>query len=246
MAREVSLAQQVQKNFLPKDSLEFNGYRVFGTSRPATQLGGDYFDYFVVEDRYLVVLIADVMGHGVPAALGMAIVKTSVLQRDVDGFSIEKLVNTINTTLLNSQEKKLMVTAQFAVIDTVENRVKIYHRGHVFPFRKTVDGGWFLQECIIAPPLGVRKNVATPGVDFSLEPGERWIFYTDGLIESLAESDDNAEKTTVFKAYLDTRPNVSIKEACVDILDHHPSFLTGHPQPDDYTVVLFERIAVVE
>jgi hypothetical protein len=246
MAREVSLAKQVQANFLPKDPLEFNGYRVFGNSRPATQLGGDYFDYFIVADRFLVVLIADVMGHGVPAALGMTIVKTSVLQREIDGFSIERLINTINTTLLNSQEKRLMVTAQFVVIDTTEHTGMIYHRGHVFPFRKAVNEKWFLQDCIVAPPLGVKKNVATPGVDFCLSPGERWMLYTDGLVESLTENFDNTMKIAAFQEYLDTRPNIAIKEACVDIIDHHPSFQTGSPQPDDYTVVLFERASGVE
>jgi len=241
MAREVSLAKQVQENFLPKDPLEFNGYRVCGNSRPATQLGGDYFDYFIVEDRFLVVLIADVMGHGVPAALGMTIVKTSVLQHKIDGFSIEKLINTINTTLLHSQGKRLMVTAQFVVIDTVQHTGMIYHRGHVFPFRRAVNSDCLLYECIVAPPLGVKKNVATPGVDFCISPGERWILYTDGLVESLVESLENTMKIAAFKDYLDARPHFAIKEACADIIDHHPSLQTGSPQPDDYTVVIFER-----
>jgi serine phosphatase RsbU (regulator of sigma subunit) len=139
-----------------------------------------------------------------------------------------------------------MVTAQFVVIDTTEHTGMIYHRGHVFPFRKAVNEKWFLQDCIVAPPLGVKKNVATPGVDFCLSPGERWMLYTDGLVESLTENFDNTMKIAAFQEYLDTRPNIAIKEACVDIIDHHPSFQTGSPQPDDYTVVLFERASGVE
>ena len=241
MACEVSLARQVQANFLPQKPLELNGYMVAGSSRPATQLGGDYFDYFVVENRYLVVLIADVMGHGVPAALGMTIVKTSVLQRDLEGFSIEKLANTINDTLLNSQEKKLMVTAQFMVVDTLEHTGMIYHRGHVFPFRRAMDRAWLQQQCVIAPPLGVKKHTTTPGTPVEIHPGERWLFYTDGLCESLGDGVENETKIAVLQSYLDTRPLIPITEACTDILDHHPSFLTGQPQPDDYTVLLLER-----
>lgn len=241
MACEVSLARQVQANFLPNKPLELNGYRVFGHSRPATQLGGDYFDYFLVDDRYLVVIIADVMGHGVPAALGMTIVKTSVLQRVKEEFSIEKLVNTINDTLLNSQERRLMVTAQFTVIDTLEHRTTIYHRGHVFPFRRAADGSWTQQRCVIAPPLGVRKQASTPGTPIDIHPGERLLFYTDGLYESLGEGDESEMKIAALQTYLGTRPLIPITEACVDILDHHPSFLTGQPQPDDYTVLLLER-----
>ncbi|OQA05502.1 MAG: Phosphoserine phosphatase RsbP [bacterium ADurb.Bin374] len=241
MAREVSLARQVQANFLPKKPLELNGYRVFGHSRPATQLGGDYFDYFVVDDRHLVVMIADVMGHGVPAALGMAIVKTSVLQRAKEGFSVENLVNTINYTLLNSQERRLMVTAQFTVIDTHEHRATIYHRGHVFPFRRSANGTWGQQRCTIAPPLGVMKQAPTPGTPVEILPGERWMFYTDGLYESLGEGKEDEMKIAALQTYLGTRPLIPLIDACSDILDHHPSFLTGQPQPDDYTVLLLER-----
>lgn len=241
MAREVSLARQVQDNFLPKKPLELNGYRVFGHSRPATQLGGDYFDYFIVDDKYLIVLIADVMGHGVPAALGMTIVKTSVLQRAKEGFSIEALVNTINDTLMNSQERRLMVTAQFIVIDTIRNESVIYHRGHVYPFRRDTNGTWSQQRCAIAPPLGVRKQAPSPGTPVDILPGERWMFYTDGLYESLGEGDESEMKIAALQSYLGTRPLIPITEACADILDHHPSFLTGQPQPDDYTVLLLER-----
>ncbi|MBU1108950.1 MAG: CHASE2 domain-containing protein [Candidatus Riflebacteria bacterium] len=241
MAREVSLARQVQASFLPQKPLELNGYRVFGNSRPATQLGGDYFDYFIVDNRYLVVLIADVMGHGVPAALGMTIVKTSVLQRVVENFSIEKLANTINDTLLNSQERKLMVTAQFTVIDTQQHTSMIYHRGHVFPFRRALDGTWSQQHCIIAPPLGINRRTATPGTPVEINPGDRWVFYTDGLYESLGEGDENEMKIASLQAYFESRPIIPIIDACADILDHHPSFLTGQPQPDDYTVLLLER-----
>lgn len=243
MAREVSLARQVQANFLPKKPLELNGYRVFGNSRPATQLGGDYFDYFIVDERYLVIVIADVMGHGVPAALGMTIVKTSVLQRAKEEFSVEKLVNTINDTLLCSNERKMMVTAQFTVIDTLQHVSTIYHRGHVFPFRRAADGSWKQYRCTIAPPLGVRRQSGTPGTPVDILPGERWLFYTDGLYESFGEGEGSEMKLAALQDYLGTRPLIPITEACADILDHHPSFLTGQPQPDDYTVLLLERDA---
>lgn len=241
MAREISLAKQVQANFLPQKQLKLNAYSVFGHSRPATQLGGDYFDYFVIDDRYLVIIIADVMGHGVPAALGMTIVKTSVLQRAKEEFSVEKLVDTINLTLMSSQKQRLMVTAQFTVIDTVEHKGTIFHRGHVFPFHTTDNGKWVQERCVIAPPLGVVKNSSTPGTSIEVLPGERWLFYTDGLYESLSENDENDMKINALQNYLESRPLLPITEACSDILDHHPSFLSGHPQPDDYTVLILER-----
>lgn len=241
MAREVSLARQIQANFLPQKPLELNGYRVFGKSRPATQLGGDYFDYFVIENRFLVVLIADVMGHGVPAALGMTIVKTSVLQRAAEGFSIESLVNSINNTLLNSQERKLMVTAQFLLIDTARHSCVIHHRGHVFPFRTGLDRLWSQQKCVVAPPLGVKKNSASPGTSVDFNKGDRWMLYTDGLYESLDAGFENEMKIQALQDYLDSRPPLSLVEACSDVLDHHPSYLSGKPQPDDFTVVMLER-----
>jgi CHASE2 domain-containing sensor protein len=245
MAREVSLAQQIQANFLPQKPLEFNGYIVSGYSRPATQLGGDYFDYFIVENRYLVVLIADVMGHGVPAALGMTIVKTSVLQRAIENFSVIDLAETINSTLLSNPNKKLMVTAQFFVIDTFQHCASIYHRGHVFPLRKSVAGKWAQQKCKIAPPLGVKKHSDTPETIVEVLPGERWMLFTDGLYESLDESLEDEMRITTLCAYLESLPHVPIDQACYDVITNHPSIITGQPQPDDFTVLLIERVPIV-
>lgn len=241
MAREVSLARVVQANFLPQQPLSFNGYTVSGSSRPATQLGGDYFDYFTFNDRYLVVIIADVMGHGVPAALGMTIVKTSVLQRAKEKFSIEALIDTINNTLINIQKQRLMVTAQFTLIDTLEHKVAVYHRGHVFPLKRDLTGGWSQITCIIAPPLGVKKKDSTPATPIEIKPGERMLFLTDGIYESIAGEEGDLTKITSFQNYLSTRPQVAIDAVCADILDHHPSVLSGLPQPDDYTVLMLER-----
>lgn len=241
MAREVSLAQQIQANFLPQKPLELNGYRVSGYSRPATQLGGDYFDYFIVKDRFLVVLIADVMGHGIPAALGMTIVKTSVLQRASENFSVENLIKTINSSLISNPGKKIMVTAQFLVIDTLQHTAKIYHRGHVFPIRKTPDSKWSIQKCNIAPPLGVLKQSNTPETPVEILSGERWMLFTDGLYESLEEIQEEEMKMTVLCMFLDTLPHKPIEQACYDIIANHPSIMTGQPQPDDFTVLLIER-----
>jgi len=241
MAREVSLARVVQENFLPQKLLSFNGYRVFGHSRPATQLGGDYFDFFSFDDRFLVVIIADVMGHGVPAALGMTIVKTSVLQRAKENFSIDTLIDTINETLINIQKQRLMVTAQFVLIDTLEQTTRIFHRGHVFPLKRDVCGTWTIVPCKIAPPLGFKKRADNPETHVDFKAGERLLFFSDGIYESLAEGDEDTMKIAALQEFLAARPFMPIDDACKDMLDHHPSILSGVPQPDDYTVLLIER-----
>jgi serine phosphatase RsbU (regulator of sigma subunit) len=123
----------------------------------------------------------------------------------------------------------------------VQHKSIIYHRGHVFPFKRKPDGIWSQQECTIAPPLGVFRHTHTPGTSVDILPGERWTFFTDGLFESLEDGGESEMKQASFLTYLKSRPLLPITEACPDILDRHPSFQTGQPQSDDFTIVMLER-----
>jgi len=240
MQHEASNARLVQEQLLPGNELVFNGYRVFGVSRSANELGGDYFDYFVVKDRYLLVIIGDVTGHGIPSALAMAIGKATVLLGLENGFKPEKLVESINSVLFNALRRKLMMTAAMLWIDTETHEFEYRNCGHPYPYIFKENGsiehlassGLFLGTKAVyrsAPPrLG------------SLESGERILFYTDGLIESIPATKEQ-DAFILFRDYLSLRPKLPVVEACSDIIDHHPHFLSGKEQPDDFTVLLVER-----
>lgn len=246
MTKEVTLAREVQKSLLPKVPLRLGEYQVFGFSRPATQLGGDYFDYFSIGDRYLLVLIADVMGHGIPAALGMTMMKTAVLQNIQDPFVPEDFVRAVNKSIYQGRSGKIMITALFLVTDTHLHQTTLFHCGHIDPAKRSPEGKLSLLPMNRGVPLGRKISPVFPETRLPLLLGELLYFFTDGLVESLSE-DSNPEKDCfgAFLEYLSSRPLKGLHEACEDILDHHPCSLSGRPQPDDFTVLILERRILV-
>ncbi|MBF0406898.1 MAG: SpoIIE family protein phosphatase [Candidatus Riflebacteria bacterium] len=236
---EVSVAKEVQSQLFPANVLKIGEYSVFGKSRPASQLGGDYFDYLTVENRYLLVLIGDVTGHGVPAALVMAMAKGVVQERTQAGEKPGEVISILNKTILQNFHKQLLMTATFVWIDSQTNEVSVYNGGHPFPFHiekngkiQMIEAGGF--------PLGSKEKLRLFPKSFSLEPGGRIVLYTDGLVESM-HIEINEDQFEKFQDYLASRKPLPIEIACDDYLDNHEHTLSKKPQPDDFTVVIIAR-----
>ncbi len=240
MRHEAESARLVQEQLLPADPLSCGDMCVYGLSRSANELGGDYFDYFLVKDRYLFIFIGDATGHGIPAALAMAVGKASVLNALNFELSPEKAVSLVSKTLFQAMRRKLMMTAAVLWIDSQTGEFDYINCGHPYPY-KISPGGSIDQIAASGMFLGTsakyRHGTPLKGI---LKENERILFYTDGLIESMpgAERKDGFE---LFAEYLKGRPELSLQQACADILDNHPFFKTGQEQPDDFTVLMLER-----
>ncbi|NLI76131.1 MAG: CHASE2 domain-containing protein [Candidatus Riflebacteria bacterium] len=246
MAREISSAQAVQAALLPSGPLVMGDFEVCGRSRPATQLGGDSFDYFPIDGKSGFVMIADVMGHGVPAALGMAIIKTTVAHHPRDSFAMDTLIEDINRALRQSPSQRIMATALLLHLDLPDGTVGLYHCGHVHPILRTADGQTGIHPVpsgSCGKPLGTSARMRFSRLPIPLRSGDRLILYTDGLVESL-ETLDRPPGTTSFSrfvGFLAGRPVLPVAEACDDILAQHPFIQAGGAQPDDFTVVIVAR-----
>ncbi|EKD82008.1 MAG: hypothetical protein ACD_39C01524G0004 [uncultured bacterium] len=240
MRHESATASLVQEQLLPSEELKFSEYKVFGVSKSASALGGDYFDYFVIKDRYLLVIIGDATGHGVPAALAMAIGKATVLMSIEKDLTPSELVEAMNMILFRALRRKLMMTAALLWIDTETHEYEYRNCGHPYPYRFAADGtigqisasGLFLGTKATYSPAQPLKGV--------MQPGEKILFYSDGLIESMPVN-NNQDAYVAFNDYLRDRPKLTAKEACRDIIANHPFFKLKQPQPDDFTVVMVER-----
>jgi serine phosphatase RsbU (regulator of sigma subunit) len=240
--QEVNKGRQVQEKLFPRQMLQIGEYRVFGISKPASELGGDYFDYLGVQDRELHVLIGDVTGHGIPAALIMAMVKSVVKVLAEQKYSPAQILEMLNKVIYESMNRTLYMTLSAIAINTHTHEIELFHCGHLFPFKKDNSGNVFQVKSTINYPIGMKLNSPFISTKTTLEPGERLILYTDGLIESLPDPDHKGDNFIQFGKYLALRPELPLIEACKDILENHPSQLGGDPQPDDCTIILIERI----
>jgi len=241
MARELGVARQIQQDLLPRGILACGAYRIHGLSRPATQLGGDYFDFQMVGERHLDLFIGDVAGHGAGAAMGMVIAKTLFRQAGRDGLQPLDFLRNLNWALKGCSEIKLAMTSIMCRLDLQTHEMTVIHNGHVFPIHQSRDRPLEYWEFEGSSPLGWRATVPFIPVPFRLEPGERLYFFTDGMIEAMTESTE-VDNFLLFRDYLGTQSARPIEEVCASAYRNHPWVLTGKPQPDDFSILVLERI----
>ncbi|NLI75274.1 MAG: SpoIIE family protein phosphatase [Candidatus Riflebacteria bacterium] len=178
---ELSVARTIQENLLPAAPLQAGPWRVTGRSQAATELGGDYFDFFELPDGRLVVLLGDVAGHGAPASLLMAMAKAAVALETGRDPSPARVMEALNG-LLHRHARRRLTTFFFSLIDPRDGTIRYLNAGHCPPLlvqasgeRRELGHG--------ALPLGARRTLAHTEEQAVIGPGDRLFLFTDGLAE---------------------------------------------------------------
>jgi hypothetical protein len=236
---ELNMARIVQEKLFPKTLLAAGPFRVFGISLPATQLGGDYFDYLLVKDRFLLAFIGDATGHGVPAALVMTMAK-SIINGAAELFDTpELLAQRLNHVIFTSMKKSLLMSGVLFWADTVTEEAKVLNFGHPYPIRFSPTSGYEFISLPGSSPFGLLPKIRISVKPFSFNPGDRLMLYTDGLIESISQAQDR-DYFAEFAKFASQRMEPSLETTCQRVLHEHPFFRTNDPQPDDFTLVVLE------
>lgn len=185
---ELNVATRIQKDMLPIEFPPFpdrDEFEVYASMSPAKEVGGDFYDYFFIDENHLVLEIADVSGKGVPAALFMVISKTLMKLRASSGRGTPaEWLYDVNNTLCERNEAEFFVTVWIAVIDVKTGKGIAANAGHEHPILRH-KGGEF--EAVIykhSQPLGMLENVSFREHEFLLEPGDSLFEYTDGTTEA--------------------------------------------------------------
>ncbi|MBF0407316.1 MAG: SpoIIE family protein phosphatase [Candidatus Riflebacteria bacterium] len=239
-AQEANMAKLVQEQLMPSSMLEISPYMILGCSIPATQLGGDYFDYFAIDERYVLVIAGDATGHGVPAALLISIVKATVVYQLSIKSTPEQILTAVNLAIMTNVKRALLFTMILCFLDTYTGETKLTSAGHPYPYRCDAKGNWQLFPIPPGIPLGVKSNYPFQSTVINMLPGESILFYTDGLVESLGE-DTGPDGFILFQEFLNTLKDITADQLPGKIVNEHPSKSTGIAQPDDYTAVILSR-----
>jgi HAMP domain-containing protein len=191
---ELEVAKVVQENLFPTEMLIENSIQIFGRSITMTYLGGDYFDYFSLDDTKLGVLMGDVSGHGVPAALVMAAAKATVLMAEDARYIPSELLTKLHDCIreLNKLKIKRMMTASYLYLDSVTGLCEIANAGHCYPIliKHNATEVKYI-EFKGSMPLGIVKKVKTSSLAYQLEQGDTLLLYTDGIIEAANEEGES-------------------------------------------------------
>ena len=183
---DLEVARIVQENLFPQESLKQNNLEVFGKSVTMTRLGGDYYDFFALDESKTGVLMGDVAGHGVPAAMLMAMAKASVLLGEEEKHTPSLLLSSLHKVIhrVKSSKIKRMMTCQYFCIDSKSGEYQFSNAGHCFPAVIRNNGRKVELLELVGTPLGIVKKPRYENLCGSLEPGDIMLLYTDGIIES--------------------------------------------------------------
>lgn len=238
--RDLELAREVQKAFLPEKHPDIDGYEFFDYYQAANQVGGDYYDYVDLPNGNIAVIVADVVGHGVAAAMLMAKLSAearfSLLVEATPAGAIKRLNNKLSRLGLDR-----FVTFVMAVMEPQTHTVTIVNAGHMAPIVRRADGT--LEEPSSEEsglPLGVMEDTEYESASIKLGIGDSMTMYTDGIDEAM-DRDGNQYTIDRMRQGIkkaDGSPTGIAEPLLKDVREH----LNGKPQDDDMCLVVLRRV----
>lgn len=186
--RDLEVAGQIQQAILPRavpSALEDFGYSICAAMMPAHHIGGDFYDYFLLDEEHLVLVVGDVSGKGIPAALLMAVSRSFIKATALTGISPAECVRLVNRMLSRDNPNHMFVTLFYAEVNLRSGEVRYCNAGHNLPFVLKASG-----ELLTVPGLGGLVLGVEPAVDYEtaalqLEAGDTLFLYTDGVTEAM-------------------------------------------------------------
>ena len=241
---ELSIATEIQASMLPRIFPPFpnrNEFDIFATMLPAREVGGDFYDFFLIDENKLAVVMADVSGKGVPAALFMVIAKTLIKNNACTGKSPAEVFETVNRMLCENNETGMFVTAFMGYADLRNGNFVYVNAGHDPPLvRKT--GGEF--EFVNTKPsriLAGFENTAYKEEEIKLDPGDILYLYTDGVTEAMNTNNELFSDQRLLET-INRYRDCPLQELLSSIKNEIDLFTAGAEQSDDMTMLALEIV----
>ena len=238
---DLELASKIQLGMLPnKDDVlqEVQGFNLYATMTPAKEVGGDFYDFYMLDDIHLVILIADVSDKGAGAAFFMAITKTLLQSRAGMGGSSAEIVSYVDKMIAEKNTEGMFVTTWFAIIDLETGHVDACNAGHDYPAIKRGSEGYTIEKTPHGPPIGFIPGAQFNSYEFTLQPGDRIFLYTDGVNES-KRSDNERFGFDRLLEVLNSNMDISSEETVEAVHKAVKEFAGDEPQFDDITMLSF-------
>ena len=238
---ELSVARTIQLTSLPNVFPPFptkTEFDIFASMEPAKEVGGDFYDFYFIDNNTLMFLIADVSGKGIPAALFMMTAKTLVNNSSQLGYSAEKLIKTINEKICASNNMGLFITMLAGIIDLNTGKITYINCGHNQPLLKRANGAYEYLSLPTNIVLGAFENADFEIYEDTLKKGDTLFLYTDGLTEAYNGSELYGEKR--LKECVNTMDNDDLKLMSENIKKEIKEFTGGTEQSDDVTMLVFQ------
>ena len=210
--------------------------------RPAKEVGGDFYDFFLADSDHLMLVMADVSGKGVPAALFMVVARTMIKNLSLSGkyTGPGQILRDVNNNLCENNDELMFVTVWLGMFTISTGKLVWANAGHEYPAICRKDEGFELIKDIHGPGLGTFEDIDFEECDTTLNPGDMLYLYTDGVPEA---SDGNMELYGTGRML--EALNAGMKEEGLDKMADHikrdlDGFAAGAEQFDDITMIIFK------
>lgn len=242
LRKELDIAGNIQQAILPNIFAEHPGLDVYAEVRPARDMSGDFYDFFDISEHEHFLVIADVAGKGIPAAFYMAVARTLVRAAALAGADPKQCLEQVNTALCRHDISGMFVSVFIAHIDRRTWVMTYANGGHLPPFvqRKPDGRVHSLDDGGDGVVLGVQEPLAYSQNRFQIEPGDKVLFYTDGLTEAFNAAREQFSDARVC-TFLSTTEAQSAAELVDALFNDVHDFVGQAAQSDDITALVLHR-----
>ena len=237
---ELNVATQIQADMLPSIFPAFPGrkeFDIYASMTPAKEVGGDFYDFFLIDEDHLAMVMADVSGKGVPAALFMVIAKTLIKNHAQLGeLSPAKVLMSANEQLCEGNEAELFVTVWLGILEISTGKGMAANAGHEHPALRRKGGKYELIEYRHSPAVATMEGIRFREHEFELHPGDSLFVYTDGVAEATNANNELFGNERLVEA-LNKDPELPPKDILINMKKAVDDFVGTAPQFDDITML---------
>ena len=233
---ELGIATKIQMDMMPKDFPKRNDLDMYAVMSPAKEVGGDFYDYFFIDSNHLGLVMADVSGKGVPAALFMVIAKTLISNRAIMGGSPARVLEDINFRLCENNASGMFITAWLGILTLSTGQLICANAGHEYPAIRRKNGKYELFISDHCPPLAAMEDIEYEDEIINLEPGDSLFLYTDGVPEAKNHLGKHLGTTKMLEI-LNAAPDLAPYDLLNGLKELIDDFARGTDTFDDITMM---------
>lgn len=238
---EMNLARDIQQNLIPQDFPNADRYLFKASYQPASEVGGDYYDWIHIDNDNLCFFLGDVSGKGIPGALIMSRLSGAARAILTVSSDTTAVLTSINSQLSDRMPDGRFVTLACIKLNLLSNEYILENAGHLLPIlRRTNGSSEFIGDKITGIPIGIDNNTSYKTQKGTLKPGESLVLYTDGISEAMTTNGNQYGMDRLLTCVADiTDPATINNQLLNDVID----FAGGRPQNDDIAILTICRLS---
>ena len=237
--KDLEIAKQIQHSALPSVFPPYpnrKDFSIFASMDAAKEVGGDFYDFYLVDENHLAFVVADVSGKGIPGAMFMMTSKTLIKSFAESGLPVNEVLTNVNTQLCVNNEAGMFVTAWMGILDLQTGLIKYANAGHNPPLVKHKNGTYEYLKGKVNFVLAGMDMVRYKEQELQLQPGDKIYLYTDGVTEAHNTQNELFGEDRLLES-LNSTKGMSVEEICKKVKKDVDAFVADGEQFDDITML---------